>query len=110
MLSSTIRLIQPFLLFSLVLIATLFISRLGLSVWQFERISNLESLVTLLFNGIRIDLSVIGYLLLVPALIHPWAMRSNKLSVFWIKAVKFIFVAIFISVLFFELADRKSVV
>ena len=104
MLSSTIRLIQPFLLFALVLLATLFFSRLGLSLWQFERISNLESLVTLLFNGIRIDLSVIGYLLLVPALIHPWAMRSNKLSVFWIKAVKFIFVAIFISVLFFELA------
>jgi len=104
MLTSTIYLLRPFLLFALVLATTLLLSRLGLSLWQFERIANLDSVGTLLFNGSRIDFSAIGYLLLLPALVHPWAMLSSRFSQRWLKVLKLCFMAIFISVLFFELA------
>lgn len=104
MLTSIIYLLRPFLLFILILVITLFVSRLGFSFWQFERITNTGSLLTLLFNGLRIDLSTIGYLLVIPALIHPWAMLNDKLSALWLTLLKCIFTIIFISVLFFELA------
>jgi phosphoglycerol transferase MdoB-like AlkP superfamily enzyme len=104
MLHATINLIRPFILFSLLLLVTLFISRFGLSLWQLERLESIESLMTLLLNGVRIDLSAIGYLLIIPALIHPWAMLNEKVSKQWLAILKLIFVAIFIAVLFFELA------
>ena len=104
MLTSIIYLIRPFILFAIILVLSLFISRLGLSVWQFERIANIESLITLLFNGLRIDLSSIGYLLVIPALIHPWLMLWHKYSALWLTLLSGVFTAVFISVLFFELA------
>ena len=104
MLNATINLIRPFILFSLLLLVTLFISRLGLSFWQLERLESIENLMTLLLNGVRIDLSAIGYLLIIPALIHPWVMLNDKVSKQWLAILKLIFVAIFIAVLFFELA------
>ena len=104
MLTSTIYLIRPFLLFSLLLLFTLFLSRLGLSLWQFDRFESIDTFIKVLFNGTRIDLSSIGYLLIIPALLHPWLLLATQLSKKWLIILKFIFVAIFISVLFFELA------
>lgn len=82
---------------------TLFISRVGLSIWQIERFDNFASISTLLLHGIRIDLSALGYLLIIPAILHPWFMLS-KLQNAWLKTLKVIFFFIFIAVLFFELA------
>ena len=91
MLTSTIYLIRPFLLFSLLLLFTLFLSRLGLSLWQFDRFESIDTFIKVLFNGTRIDLSSIGYLLIIPALLHPWLMLATQLSKKWLIILKFIF-------------------
>jgi len=103
MFTTILSLIRPFILFSFLLILTLLISRLGLSLWQIDRFDNLTSLLTLVFNGLRIDLSALGYLLILPAILHPWFMLS-KHSKKWLKVLKVIFFFIFICILFFELA------
>jgi len=103
MFTATLNLLRPFALFFLLLILTLLISRVGLVLWQIERLDTFDNIMTLLFNGLRIDLSALGYLLILPAIIHPWLMISRYQQI-WLKALKVIFFCIFISVLFFELA------
>lgn len=103
MFTAVLNLLRPFLLFSLLLIFTLFVSRLGLGLWQIDRFNDFGSAVTLLFNGLRIDLSTLGYLLILPAMLHPWLMLS-KFHKIWLKVLKTVFFFGFISIVFFELA------
>tara|TARA_R110000744_G_scaffold20279_2_gene53262 strand:- start:12409 stop:14427 length:2019 start_codon:yes stop_codon:yes gene_type:complete len=103
MFKPTYNLLRPFALFSLLLILTLFISRLGLGLWQIDRFENFPSFMTLFSHGFRIDLSALGYLLILPALLHPWFMLSKYQNA-WLKTLKGIFFFIFICVLFFELS------
>ncbi|XPF96312.1 LTA synthase family protein [Colwellia sp. RE-S-Sl-9] len=110
MLTTAFYLIRPFLLFTLLLVFTLFISRLGLGLWQFDRFDTIQSFITLLLSGIRIDLSTIGYLLIIPAIIHPWVMALFKKNYLWLKILNVIFFVIFISILFFELATPAFII
>jgi len=90
-------------------VIALLISRLTLGVWQFERFENMQSFVSLLANGFRIDLSTLGYLLISPALFHPWLMYFSKTRHVWIKALKLVFLSIFIIITFFELATPSFI-
>ncbi|MFT6919758.1 MAG: phosphoglycerol transferase MdoB-like AlkP superfamily enzyme [Cognaticolwellia sp.] len=103
MFKTTLNLLRPFVLFFLLLMLTLFISRLGLGLWQIQRFDTFNSFLTLCLNGFRIDLSALGYLLILPAIVHPWFMISGYQKI-WLKVLKVLFFFIFISVLFFELA------
>ena len=103
MFTSIFNTLRPFITFSFILILTLFISRAGLSLWQFERFDDLSNIAKVLFNGFRIDLSTIGYFLILPALLHPWLMLSKYHNI-WLKILKIIFFIVFFTVLFFELA------
>lgn len=102
MLTSVLNLLRPFLLFSLLLLSMLLLSRVGLALWQVERFADLNTIATLLINGLRIDLSTLGYLLILPALFHPWLMLS-RYNIFWLNGLKWVLFVGFISVLFFEL-------
>lgn len=104
MLTSTKYLIRPFLLFALMVMFFLFLSRLGLALWQFDRFDNIDIYIKLIINGFRIDLSSIGYLLILPALIHPWIMLNTRASIWWLKLLNLYLFIVFMSVLFFELA------
>ena len=103
MFTAVLYLIRPFILFSLLLILTLFLSRVGLAIWQLDRFDDIQSVATLLFSGLRIDLSTLGYLLLLPALLHPWIMLSRHHKL-WLKTLKIVFFLMFMTVIFFELA------
>ncbi|MFT5758891.1 MAG: phosphoglycerol transferase MdoB-like AlkP superfamily enzyme [Alteromonadaceae bacterium] len=109
MFTSTIALLRPFILFSLLLIVTLFVSRVGLGLWQIDRLNDFDSVVTLLFNGMRIDLSALGYLLILPGIFHPWLMLSRFQNT-WLKVLRIIFFFTFMSVLFFELATPAFII
>lgn len=109
MFSAVLSLFRPFVLFSLLLIFTLLLSRMGLALWQLERFTDLQSVATLLLNGLRIDLSTLGYLLILPAILHPWLMLS-RLHKTWLKALKITFFVGFIAVLFFELATPAFII
>ena len=103
MLTSVLNLLRPFLLFSLLLLSMLLLSRAGLVLWQGERFTDLSAIATLIINGLRIDLSTLGYLLILPALFHPWFMLSRHRA-FWLKCLRWVLFISFICVLFFELA------
>ncbi|NQY87917.1 MAG: LTA synthase family protein [Colwellia sp.] len=109
MFTSTIALLRPFILFSLLFTFILFVSRLGLALWKIDRFIDFESVITLLFNGMRIDLSALGYLLILPGILHPWLMLS-KFQAIWLKLLPVVFFLIFMSVLFFELATPAFII
>lgn len=109
MFTSIITLLRPFILFSLLLLFTLFVSRVGLGLWQIDRFNDFGSVVTLLFNGLRIDLSALGYLLILPGILHPWLMLSRFQNT-WLKILHIAFFLIFMIVLFFELATPAFII
>ncbi len=101
--SAVFYIFRPFIIFSLLQLCTLLLSRLGISLWQLDRFSDIQNILTLLLNGLRIDLSTVGYLLIIPAIFHPWLMLSKHHEI-WLKTLKILFFFQFIAVVFFELA------
>jgi phosphoglycerol transferase MdoB-like AlkP superfamily enzyme len=95
--------LRPFLIYSVLTILVLLLSRLGLTLWQLDRFSDISSITTLLINGFRIDLSTIGYLCAIPALLHPW-LFVTKFKQVWLVLLKLWFSIAVIAVIFFELA------
>ncbi|WP_286235410.1 LTA synthase family protein [Thalassotalea sediminis] len=103
MFKSIVTLINPFCRFTLLLLITLSVFRFGFSLWQYEHFSAL-TLIQTLFNGLRIDLSTIGYLLILPALFHPLLANLSLTKKHWLSFLKAYFQLTFAVILFFELA------
>ncbi len=51
-------------------IALLTLFRVGLMIWQHPHLTSLNDVVNVLFGGLRIDLSVLSYLVLLPVVIY----------------------------------------
>ncbi len=58
--------------FALSLLLLLTASRLALCLWLNERVSAVDGLLPAMLGGLRIDLSTIALLVVVPALLWPW--------------------------------------
>ena len=63
------RLIVRFTLLALVLLTA---SRLGLALWQYERVAAAGGLAAVMLGGLRIDVSLVAMLIAAPALLAPW--------------------------------------
>lgn len=100
---SIVKVLRPFAAFALFLIVVLSLFRIIFAFWQLERINDLNMLITMMMNGLRIDLSSIAYLLFIPALIHPFITLS-KYNQVWEKLLSSWFFVCFFILLFFELS------
>jgi len=61
--------IYRYLIFMLALLFLLSISRLFLSLWQFDRIAAVDGWLPVIFQGLRIDLATLCFLLFIPLLL-----------------------------------------
>ncbi len=102
-------LVKPFIVFFVMAMLVLSFSRLLLAGWQAERITDFAVLYTLLFNGIRIDLSSVAYLLFIPALLHAFMMLT-PFHKYWLSFLKVWFVVSISLLLFFELATPAFII
>jgi phosphoglycerol transferase MdoB-like AlkP superfamily enzyme len=100
--TSVANILRPFLVFSLAIILTLTLSRVGLALWQMDRFHELESILTLIFNGLRIDITSAAYLCALPAFLHPWLI-ATRFEKIWLVGLRLWFFAMAIAVIFFEL-------
>ncbi|WP_343816120.1 LTA synthase family protein [Colwellia asteriadis] len=103
MYTSIYSFIRPFFLFSFSIIAFLTLMRSGFAIWQFDRFDDFRSIWNLLTSGFRIDLSSVGYLCAIPALLHPW-MSKTRFQDYWSLALRIWFLVCYMVILFFELA------
>ena len=58
--------------FAIATLALLTLSRLALTAWQSDRVLAAGGIVPVILGGLRIDLSLIALMVLVPALLAPW--------------------------------------
>jgi len=63
--------LRPFGVFVLIVLCLLQASRIGLVIWQYERVEAVGGLGYLLLQGLRFDFVMMGMVLLVPGLIAP---------------------------------------
>lgn len=64
--------------FFFISLLTLSSFRLGLVIWQSERINNMSDFLTIMMNGVRVDISSLCYLFSVPVLISLISYLSGK--------------------------------
>jgi phosphoglycerol transferase MdoB-like AlkP superfamily enzyme len=103
MFTPTFYALRPFLAFAVATLLFLTLSRLGLSLWQLDRFEEPSSLLTLVINGFRIDLSIVGYIFALPALAHIWFL-GTKIEKAWFRVLKCYFFVAASALIFFELA------
>ncbi|MCC2605311.1 LTA synthase family protein [Planctobacterium marinum] len=103
MFTSIFYALRPFLAFAVATLLFLTLSRLGLSLWQLDRFEEPSSLLTLVINGFRIDLSAVGYIFALPALAHIWFL-GTKMEKAWFTVLKCYFFVAALAFIFFELA------
>ncbi|MGB1200739.1 MAG: LTA synthase family protein [Cognaticolwellia aestuarii] len=85
----------PLVTFCLFILATLSAFRLGFTLWQLDHFSNYQDIAMILTSGFRIDLSSIGYLLILPVLIHSVSQHLPRFN----KYFRIIFMTYFVIVL-----------
>ncbi|MDG6881943.1 Lipoteichoic acid synthase 2 [Phocoenobacter uteri] len=73
----------PILFFIGVNLIILFLSRLGLSIWQIERVNDVSGWLPLLLQGTRIDISALCWLFGLPALLSVLLCHSNIIGQIW---------------------------
>ena len=56
------------------------LSRLSLSLWQSERINDVNGWMAIFLSGLRIDLASLGYLLAIPALVSSLFLNNNTIG------------------------------
>ena len=71
------QILLSFVLLSLLLLS---ISRFGLMLWQWDRVSDAGSVGWMLLQGLRADLILLGMLVAIPVLLAPFWGRARWLN------------------------------
>ncbi len=74
----------PFIVFIISVLVILSLSRIGLILWQVERVTAAGDIATMLLQGVRADLIFIGLWLAIPLLLAPLLARQSSFKV-WLK-------------------------
>ena len=57
--------------------------RLGLALWQHERVSAVGGWAELFLQGVRVDFASMGWLMLVPAVVSAFLLADNRIGRVW---------------------------
>lgn len=61
--------LYPIVMASVVIIALFTLSRIGLSVWQLDRVNDVDGWTDIFLSGLRVDIASVSYLFILPALL-----------------------------------------
>ena len=101
----------PFILFFVISLGVLSISRLGLSFWQFDRVSDAEGWLPVLLQGIRIDIATIMILVGIFALLSTVLLgMHNTLGHIWNRIVQIWLSFSLTLLIFMELATPQFII
>jgi phosphoglycerol transferase MdoB-like AlkP superfamily enzyme len=89
-------------------LVVLSLSRIGLVAWQWDRVAATGSLAAILVQGVRADLIVLGYFLLVPLLLAPFLAHRASARLWQGIAVSWTTLAL-ILILFLELSSPRFI-
>jgi phosphoglycerol transferase MdoB-like AlkP superfamily enzyme len=78
----------PFFLYIIISLGVLFVSRLGLSLWQADRISSANGWVPVIFQGARIDISTIVIQVGIVAMFSTFLSGMRGIGRIWNRIVQ----------------------
>ncbi|MDO9262766.1 MAG: LTA synthase family protein [Desulfosalsimonadaceae bacterium] len=100
----------PFLVFLLTAVTLLFLSRLGLSLWQFDRVSAANGWIPVLLQGLRVDVATIIMMVGVIALFSTFLSGPGVIGRVWNKAAQAWLTLALMLLVFMELATPQFII
>jgi len=64
------------------------LSRIGLALWHLDRVNDSSGWLSILFNGLRIDIATLSSLLVVPAFLSCFFAGNTPLGKAWLFFVR----------------------
>ncbi|OEF02613.1 hypothetical protein A136_08340 [Vibrio crassostreae 9ZC13] len=87
----------------------LMLSRVGLSVWHGDRVSDADGWIAILFHGLRVDISTVSYLLVLPSLLTCLLASNGNLGKGWLFVLRIWIVSGLWLLVFMELATPSFI-
>ena len=75
---------SPYLYIFLFGLSFLTISRFFLSMWNFDRVTNVNGWSEIFISGLRVDIATLSYLFAIPALITCLMINYKNLKKIWL--------------------------
>ncbi len=82
-LKSKLGVLYPVISAFIICLAILTISRLLLIIWQWKRVTDANGFSEVIFSGLRVDVSSLCYLFILPALLSSILLRDTIIGKFW---------------------------
>ncbi|NOI55489.1 LTA synthase family protein [Vibrio crassostreae] len=101
--------LYPLCMTFLVCLFILMLSRVGLSIWHGERVSEANGWLAILFSGLRIDISSLSYLLILPALMTCLFAGNGFIGRSWLFILRVWIVLSLWLVVYMELATPSFI-
>lgn len=101
--------VYPFIVFMAAAVVVLLLSRMGLSLWQFERVTAADGWFPVLLQGLRVDVSTIIIMAGVIALLSIFLSGPGVIGRFWNKAAQAWFTLALTILVFMELATPSFI-
>ena len=97
--------LKPIVWASLWLLGVLWLSRLGLAIWQWERISQTDAWLLLCLAALRFDGVLLGMVWAIPLTVLPLSLLQQRVRAAWARLIQVWSGLVFVLVLFMELAS-----
>jgi phosphoglycerol transferase MdoB-like AlkP superfamily enzyme len=101
--------LSPLIAFAWRLLLVLALSRVLLVAWQWQRVVDVDMLAPVFVQGLRFDLVLLGMALVLPVLLFPLLVWSERLMPVWRGFLKIYLPAILFAVLFMELSTPSFI-
>ncbi len=102
--------VYPFILFLIISLSFLFVSRLGLSLWHFDRVSDANGWLPVMLQGLRIDIATIIMLVGVFALFSTFLSGPHKIGRIWNRVVQIWLSFSLMLLVFMEIATPQFII
>src|SRR5690349_9642459 len=101
--------LRPLAVFAVAVLVALSVARVGLVLWQYDRVRAAGMLGTVFFQGVRFDLIVIGFLTVIPTLLLWLFATSRTMARVGNSLLRGYLVTAFAAMLFLELATPSFI-
>src|SRR5262245_10357792 len=75
--ADTLSYLRPLAVFAAAVLVALFLARVGLVLWQYDRVRAVDMLGTVFVQGLRFDVVVVGFLTAIPTLLL-WLFATSR--------------------------------
>jgi phosphoglycerol transferase MdoB-like AlkP superfamily enzyme len=99
----------PIGVFVVVTLITLSLFRFGFIVWQWERVTAAHAITDIIVQGMRFDLVLLGYLLIIPATLTPFAATHPAVQKYWQQLLRVYFLLCGVAIVFMEMATPSFI-